>query len=289
MCANPQGMGSSGLPSMQRPSYAPGYPQKSSASYAYAPNGAGQNTGWNGKAMGAYPAQDVPAQFSGGMPQASNALPNFNPSSGMQGGGFMGGRDFKNSGQARPEDFVGGQLPPGYAPYSGPQGDPKGMPQTGGRSFDRFDPRMFQSAFDPRMFQGQPMQQPQGQQPQGPAQQQMNPMNLPVMNINDYGNAWQNAGGADLTGQSTMAQQQAQAQAQAKGIVLAEGPSQNMAGANPNTYFQPAQTPTYLQGPTAGLFGGASGPPPDPRMVWGMGNMGGKTGWNLVPGWNGVK
>lgn len=56
-----------------------------------------------------------------------------------------------------------------------------------------------------------------------------------------------------------------------------------------NGQFDPASSPTYLQGPTASLFGGAGGPPPDPRMVWGMGNAGGMRGYNLVPGWNGYK
>lgn len=79
---------------------------------------------------------------------------------------------------------------------------------------------------------------------------------------------------------------------QSKGVVLAEGSQPSAGFVPPGGAFPEPTTPTYLNGMTSLLYGGPNGPkapPPDPRMVWGMGNAGGKPGYQLVNGYNGYK
>ena len=69
---------------------------------------------------------------------------------------------------------------------------------------------------------------------------------------------------------------------QNKGIIITEGEQQYSPAP-----WQPAQTPNYLQPPTAAfLYGADPWQRTDPRQVW-SGGAGGQ--WGLQPGYNGVK
>jgi hypothetical protein len=120
------------------------------------------------------------------------------------------------------------------------------------------------------------------------------------VNINDYGSMWQQAGGADLSGQAAQAAQQQQAQRlQQPGQPQGQQPQsvnpQEMAGSETapgqgSPFYNYGQTtPTYLPSITAMNQGFAKQAPPNPNMVWGIGNNGGTPGWSYQPGYGGYR
>jgi hypothetical protein len=237
-----------------------------------------------------YPSGLFGAQ--GGSPYAAMMRPNAGPPGAMmaqEGGPPM----MKGSGD------TAGIMPPMMRTGGNMAGPQMGMGGMGGRmgglgGMGGFNPRMtmgpsslgggdYQSAPTPRMQApmmmaqegGPPMQAPQ-QAPSGP------PQGINYSQL--YANANNNAFRGDTAPMGTPDQ--------SKGVVLAEGAQDRAGFVPPGGAFPEPTTPTYLNGMTALLYGGPNGPkapPQDPRMVWGLGNAGGKPGYQLVNGYNGYK
>lgn len=247
-------------------------------------------------------AQNYASQY-GYQPQTGTS--SYYPSSGMESGGglpsgqYGGINPSANSPQTsstyqqplgyQPKEQM--EYAPGYAPWE-QGGQPPSNPYGGWNPGGQTPPPQAMSQFASSPMAGGIMSQL--------AQNQDG-----TTNTNDYGSMWQMAGGADLTGQREQAEQQAtaariNAQSNPQGQ---QSPTQPVTG-SVGTETPPGQgspfynfgtsSPTYLNGATAlnRSFSGPNGPtapPTDPRMVWGLGNNGGMSGWNLVNGYNGYK
>jgi hypothetical protein len=215
-------------------------------------------------------------------------------------GGFFPPQGGWNQPQAPSEkDAMGGQ------PLGMSQGPGTYAPSTGwnGRNFPGPQDMMQKAATSYMSAPGMDTQIPPGSNaPPQPPMAQSGLFKAPTaglgngMSLNDYVASLRNGGQLSDPSRDAAGMQNnymPQQQPMGKGIVLAEGqqqqPGMDVNTAGGVTPFADVKTPTYLQGITANLYGGAPNLPSDPRMVWGMGGAGGTKGWQLVNGWNGYK